>query len=246
MSKDVSSFLSKLDELNKEVIKVYLPSKEKTIEVKPLTLKQQKDLISSALDGLKGNLDFNKTVNRIIINNTGISDLKIYDKVPILIGLRKDSLGDKVQVDDETVSLTRVIDNIKNTQFKIETEGSVKFKNLTVNLKIPTLKDESVLITKCDQDININKNDVLKEEVGLLYIFEILKYIDSLIIGEQEVILSEIRINERVELVEKLPLTLYKGISKFIEKVNNYTNALLTVDSSTLDIDSAFFDTSGD
>ena len=243
MSKDVSSFLSKLDELNKEVIEVYLPSKEKTIEVKPLTLKQQKDLISSALDGLKGNLDFNKTVNKIIINNTGISDLKIYDKVPILIGLRKDSLGDKVQVDDETVSLARVIDN---TQFKIETEGSVKFKNLTVNLKIPTLKDENVLITKCDQDININKNDVLKEEVGLLYIFEILKYIDSLIIGEQEVILSEIRINERVELVEKLPLTLYKGISKFIEKVNNYTNALLTVDSSTLDIDSTFFDTSGD
>ena len=234
MSKDVSSFLSKLDDLNKEVIKVYLPSRKKTIEVKPLTLKQQKDLISSVLDGLKGSLDFSKTVNKVIV-----------DKIPILVGLRKNSLGDEVKVDDETISLTRVLDNVKNTQFKLEEDGTVKFKNLTVSLKIPTLKDESVLITKCDQDIN-NKNDVLKEEIGLLYIFEILKYIDRLTIGEQEVVLSEIRINERIRLVEKLPLTLYKGISKYIEKVNDYVNSLLTVDSSELVIDSTFFDTPGD
>ena len=245
MSKDVSSFLSKLDELNKEVIKVYLPSRKKTIEVRPLTLKQQKDLISSVLDGLKGSLDFSKTVNKVIVDNTGISDLKIYDKIPILVGLRKSSLGDEVKVDDETISLARVVDNVKNTQFKLEEDGIVKFKNLTVSLKIPTLKDESVLITKCDQDIN-NKNDVLKEEIGLLYIFEILKYIDRLTIGEQEVVLSEIRINERIRLVEKLPLTLYKGISKYIEKVNDYVNRLLTVDSSELVIDSTFFDTPGD
>ena len=118
MSKDVSSFLSKLDELNKEVIKVYLPSRKKTIEVRPLTLKQQKDLISSVLDGLKGSLDFSKTVNKVIVDNTGISDLKIYDKIPILVGLRKSSLGDEVKVDDETISLARVVDNVKNTQFK--------------------------------------------------------------------------------------------------------------------------------
>ena len=113
MSKDVSSFLSKLDELNKEVIKVYLPSRKKTIEVRPLTLKQQKDLISSVLDGLKGSLDFSKTVNKVIVDNTGISDLKIYDKIPILVGLRKSSLGDEVKVDDETISLARVDTNFK-------------------------------------------------------------------------------------------------------------------------------------
>ena len=107
------------------------------------------------------------------------------------------------------------------------------------------MKDENILIAKCEQDIS-NTNDVLKEEVGLLYIFEILKYINSLVIGEQEIILPEIRINERIRLVEKLPLSLYRGISKFIEEVNNYTNTLLTVDSSTLVIDSTFFDTSSD
>tara|TARA_R100000781_G_C4069412_1_gene123942 strand:- start:74 stop:811 length:738 start_codon:yes stop_codon:yes gene_type:complete len=245
MSKDVSSFLSKLDEFNKEVVKVYLPSRKETIEVKPLNLKQQKDLISSALDGIKGNLDFNKTVNKIIIKNTGISDLELYDKVPVLVSLRKDSLGDRVEIGDEVISLSKVITNIKNTQFKLKRESTVKFKNLTVNLKTPTLKDENILIAKCEQDIT-NTNDVLKEEVGLLYIFEILKYINSLVIGEQEIILSEIRINERIRLVEKLPLSLYRGISKFIEEVNNYTNTLLTVDSSTLVIDSTFFDTSGD
>ena len=86
----------------------------------------------------------------------------------------------------------------------------------------------------------------MKEDIGLLYIFEILKYIDRLTIGEQEIVLSEIKINERIRLVEKLPLTLYKGISKYIEKVNDYVNSLLTVDSSELVIDSTFFDTPGD
>ena len=171
--------------------------------------------------------------------------MELYDKVPVLISLRKNSLGDSVREGDEVISLSKVVTNIKNTQFKLKRESTVKFKNLTVNLKIPTLKDENILIAKCEQDIS-NTNDVLKEEVGLLYIFEILKYINSLVIGEQEIILPEIRINERIRLVEKLPLSLYRGISKFIEEVNNYTNTLLTVDSSTLVIDSTFFDTSSD
>ena len=128
MSKDVSSFLSKLDEFNKEVVKVYIPSRKETIEVKPLNLKQQKDLISSALDGIKGNLDFNKTVNKIIIDNTGISDLELYDKVPVLISLRKNSLGDSVREGDEVISLSKVVTNIKNTQFKLKRESTVKFK----------------------------------------------------------------------------------------------------------------------
>ena len=75
--KSVSGFLEKLGKLNDDKLKVFLPSIKKSIDTTPLTLKQQKDLISSALDGAKGALYFNKTLNNIIINKTGNHDLKI-------------------------------------------------------------------------------------------------------------------------------------------------------------------------
>ena len=95
MSKNVSSFLNKLDKLHDETIEIYVPSLKKKVPTKPLNLKQQKDLISSALDGLKGTLDFNRTLNKIIIENSGLSDLKLYDKLPFIVALRKNALGNK-------------------------------------------------------------------------------------------------------------------------------------------------------
>ena len=83
MSKNVSSFLTKLDKLNDKTIDVFVPSLNKKVPTKPLNLKQQKDLISSILDGIRGTLDFSKTLNKIITDNTGLTDLKVYDKLLI-------------------------------------------------------------------------------------------------------------------------------------------------------------------
>ena len=95
MSKNVASFLTKLDKLNENTIDVFVPSLKKKVSTKPLNLKQQKDLISSVLDGLKGTLDFSRTLNKIIIQNSGINDLKIYDKIPFIVTMRKNALGNK-------------------------------------------------------------------------------------------------------------------------------------------------------
>ena len=46
MSKNVTSFLAKLDKLNEKTIEVFVPSLKKKIPTRPLNLKQQKDLIS--------------------------------------------------------------------------------------------------------------------------------------------------------------------------------------------------------
>tara|TARA_R110002020_G_scaffold33501_2_gene101985 strand:- start:4170 stop:4910 length:741 start_codon:yes stop_codon:yes gene_type:complete len=243
MSKNVSNFISKLDKLGEESIDVYLPSKKKAIKVKPLNLKQQKDLISSVLDGLKGSLDFNKTLNSVILSNSGESDLKVYDKVPFIISLRREALGNTVYVDKKPIDLDEIIKNIKKNPLKIKDTKSITFKNLKINLQVPTLREENVLLSKCENDID-NDDATLKEGVGLLYIVELIKYINSLEIDDQVLDMSEIRINERVKLVEKLPLNVYSELSKFIEAINIYNNSLLTVGEIELDIDSEFFDTS--
>ena len=239
MSKNVTSFLTKLDKLNENTIEVYLPSLKKKVSTKPLNLKQQKDLISSVLDGLKGTLDFSRTLNKIIIQNSGISDLKIYDKIPFIVTMRKNALGNKTS----TVNLDKVIENFKKVPFKLKDEALVKFDNLKLTLKVPTLREENSILTKCEQDIS-TEQDQLKDGVGKLYIYEPLKYIQSVQVDDDIIDLSDVKISERVKLVEKLPLSVYTEVSSFIEDINKYNSDLLTVDEEEISIDVEFFDTS--
>ena len=241
MSKNVSSFVSKLEKISDDKTTIYLPSLKKDIEVSSLTIKQQKDLISSSLDGLKGAINFSRTLNKVVLDSTGINDLKIYDRLPIVIGLRKESLGSKIKNGEDRIDLERVIGNIKKIPLEIKDEKTVKFKSLKVNLKVPTLKQENILLNKVEQDID-NEADDLKQGVGLLYIVELLKYIVSIEIDEDVIDFSDIRISERMELVEKLPLSIYNDVSTFIEAINEYNNSILTLDDFEISIDSDFFD----
>ena len=243
MNKSVSGFLEKLEEINDEKIKVYIPSIKKEINTTPLTLKQQKDLIASTLDGVKGLLNFNKTLNKIILDNTDNKDLKLYDKFPFVIHLRKQSLGNKVKQDDNIINLDKVIENIKKIPFKIKDKHEVSLKSLRVGLKVPTLLEENTILTKGEQDVVVDENST-KESVGMLYMLEILKYIDSLTIEEDVIEFDKIKINERIKLIEQLPLSMYTEISNYIEKINEYLNDILTVDEVLISIDATFFDTS--
>ena len=192
MSSTVSNFISKLDKLNSNNLEVFIPSQKKTVKVKSLNLKQQKDLISSVLDGIKGSLDFTKTLNKIIIDNSGLDDLKLYDKLPFIISMRKDSLGNEVQRDDSgKVELQKIIDSLKNTPFQLKDEKVVKYENLKIGLKVPTLKEEITLLTKSERDID-SKDDEFKDSVGTLYLLEIVKYIQSLEIDEEVIDMSVI------------------------------------------------------
>ena len=55
--------------------------------------------------------------------------------------------------------------------------------------------------------------------------------------------ITEICKKYRIKLIEELPLTMYKGISEYIEEINIYLNDILTVDGSIIPIDVRFFDT---
>jgi len=241
MSKNVTSFISKLDKLHEKTIDVFVPSLKKKVPTKPLNLKQQKDLISSVLDGLKGTLDFSRTLNKIIIQNTGLSDLRVYDKLPFVVTMRKNALGTKAG----SVELQSILDNIKNIPLDIKDEVVIKQGTLKLVLKIPTLRQENILLNKCEQEID-TEQEVLKDGVGKLYIYEIIKYISSIQVDDEVLELEDVRIHERVKLVEKLPLTVYSKINDFIEGVNKYNSDILTVDETEVAIDAEFFDTSAD
>ena len=133
--------------------------------------------------------------------------------------------------------------NFKKIPFKLKDEALVKFDNLKLTLKVPTLREENSILTKCEQDIS-TEQDQLKDGVGKLYIYELLKYIQSVQVDDDILDLSDVKISERVKLVEKLPLSVYTKVSSFIEDINKYNSDLLTVDEEEISIDVEFFDTS--
>lgn len=241
MSNNVSKLISKLDKLGDDGIEIFIPSKKKTVTVTPLNLKQQKDLISSALDGVKGTLDFSKILNSIILDNSGAEDLKIFDKIPFIIGLRVEALGTKYVDNGGEIDLQIVLDNIKKHKLQFKEEKLIEYKNLKVNLSIPTLQDENVLLEKGSSDLSAEGHD-LKTEVGVLYMLEIVKYIKEVEIDEITIDMSNTKVTDRMNLVEKFPLAIYSEISDYIETVNAYNTELLTVGDDKVSIDSLFFD----
>ena len=157
--------------------------------------------------------------------------------------IRKQALGNKIKQNDTIIDLDKVLANIKKTPFNIKDEHSVTLKSLKVGLKVPTLEEENSILAKGEQDVVVEE-DSTKEGVGMLYMLEIIKYIDSLTIDEEVIEFSKITINDRIKLIEQLPLSMYTEISSFIEDINKYLNDILTVDEIVVSIDATFFDTS--
>jgi len=241
MSNNVSKFITKLDKLNHQGIEVFLPSRKKVVTANPLNLRQQKDLVSSALDGVKGTLDFSRELNNIILYNSGITDLKIFDKIPFAINMRVEALGTKYTANDTEIDLQVVLDNIKKTKLQFKEEQLIEHKNLKINLGIPTLTDENALLKNGAANLSVEDGNY-KEEVSILYMLEIVKYVQGLEIDEIAVDMSDIKITDRMDLVEKLPLAVYTDISDYIETVTSYNTGLLTVGEDSIDIDPLFFD----
>ena len=106
------------------------------------------------------------------------------------------------------------MDNIKNAERN-------KFKNsedikgpIEIKLEIPSLKEENKVLSylidflKREGDKDVGKN------IGNIYTFEIVKFINSVKFGENELVFSQIPVKDRVKVVESLPLSINKQTVK--------------------------------
>ncbi len=236
-----SDFLDKLSSLKND-FKVYVPSLKKEVVAKPITLKQQKDVISTTVNGVLGALQFTETLNNVILDNVEGDNFYTFDRIPIVLGLRSNSLGNKVKAEnDEIVSLTTCLESAK-TPVKFKLNQTVSMHTIKVNLRIPTLVEENQIIKKCILEIDKIKAEDLSEAMGLIYIFELIKHIDSVTIDEQTVDFNDIKVLDRVKIVESLPLKLYEKITMFLSEVAKFDKSLLTVDETNITLDATFFD----
>ena len=83
------------------------------------------------------------------------------------------------------------------------------------------------------------------EAIGKLYVYEIAKFLESLTIGENTIIVADLTLTEAVSVVESLPLVISNKIIEFIENTRDFERKYNTVETQDktleLPLDATFF-----
>jgi hypothetical protein len=243
MDDNVKNFLDKIQEIKEKKIKVDVISTGKQSDSTPLSFKQQKELIATIADGTVGSLKFQKILNQIVVENTGDSLLKTIDRLPIILKLRAESIGQDAKIGDNKVKIQKILDKI-NKKTKIKQSHKI-VGDITVSLEIPLITAENQIIQATIDTVK-KDGEELGKNIGSIYTFEIVKYIKTIEFGGEFINFNEVPIKDRVKIVDNLPISINQQIIDFIQNIKKIENEWLTVDidgePKTLDIDVSFFD----
>jgi hypothetical protein len=240
MSQDISDFISKLSAVNNNVA-VDVPSVGEVVEIKPLSLKHQKDIISCVGDGVAGIISFTRLINTIITQNEGLKNVTQHDKLAIITALRVSALGSNYKAKDEVIDISNLPKKIANYKFKTPSADSFSFEGIVVDVEVPSLEWETEVTKKLEDEVKRN-GDNNSKNIGSIYTYELIKHIKSVTLGQTKVKFNELKMRECVSIIEAIPLALNKKIIDFIEKRRVEENELLTINGVTIEISPGFFD----
>ena len=243
MDSTVKTFLDKIQELKQETVKVYIVSTSEEVDSTKLTFKQQKDLISTIADGAVGSMNFKRILNTIIIDNVG-KDLTIIDRLPIILKLRVDAIGENVKIGGNTYSVLPCLDRIKDLKFNTTKTINGDFK---ITLKVPSLSYENQILLATNTILKKDGDSEISKNIGAIYTYEISKYIEYIEFSGETIIFSDISSNDRVKIIENLPISINREIISFMEDIKRVETELLTVTNndgyeSVIEMDISFFD----
>jgi hypothetical protein len=244
MEDNIKNFLDKVDQLKSDNLKVNVISKNSEIDCESLTFKQQKDIISTITEGITGPLKFQKNLNDIIVENTKDKELKVVDKLLIVLQLRKDSVGTIVKLKNNKYD---VLDGIIEKAKKLSPKLSKSIKgSISIDLEVPTLISESQVINSCIDSVKKDSEKEVGKSLSDIYTFEIVKYIKTVSIKDDILNFQDLSVRDRVKIVNSLPLSVNKQIVDFIQDIKQAELDALSFDTesgeSTLEIDVSFFD----
>jgi hypothetical protein len=166
----------------------------------------------------------------------------VVDKIPVILKLRKESLGDIVKTSEGEIDIRdiKILDKI-DIPLQHIVEGAV-----TVELDTPTLSEENKVINYA---IDILKKDGEKDvgkNLTNLFTFEIVKFVKSVKFGDKSLGFSELSVKDRISVIENLPLSINQDIAKFIDKIKEIdrtqTKVVIDGEEKSFDIDITFFD----
>lgn len=245
MSSSAKVFLNTLKDINDaNTVKVKIPSTGKNAEFKLPSVSQQKDLIRTAFEGIDGVISRTVAVNKIITDNAvEDGEFLIIDKPAILIALRKESIGSTIKVDDVEYDLNNVTPVKKSD---VALTKTVEHDGITVDLKVPTLTIDSEVTEKLIKEFAkfTSAEEKVKSSIDTVVVYETVKYIDKVAVGEDSITFDDISVYERKDIINNLPLALNNKIIDYIGDIKTVTDKAMTVaEEVVVEIDASFLST---
>lgn len=227
---------------NNDITAIKIPSTGKVCKFKSITVKQHKDIIKCAMDGIEGSIRLNSIFNNIIKENSiEPVSFKLSDRNYILVQLRKANVGPIIKIDDKEYDLNELP---LHTTISTDKLNTLSYQNISVTVEVPTLDFESQVIEKCLVEIAKTKNEAKQDNdyITTLLTYEMIKFVNTIKIDDTLIELNQYNINERKSILDNIPLKLNNDIIDYIASYKgaeqkNFCfneNIELTIDASFL------------
>ena len=191
MSENFNDILNEVKGLKKNLT-FFSRANNLDLEISPLNLQQQKIIIENSIQSNLSVLFFNNSFYNIIKENFAgdINTLDTIDRVSISLSLRQ-KMSNEYTLDDTKVNLSDIIDKNKKPlsvdPLEIVTDSftfRVSKPSLVLDNKVNKLLLNKYKGKKITED---NVNNVISD----LYVYEILKFVDEIIVGDKTLVISE-------------------------------------------------------
>lgn len=238
-----TDILAKLHELNtSNLIEAYVPSVDRSVKFKQISVRQQKDIIKSSLDGILSGITLNNIINSIITDNA--VDQKLFlvtDKVSTILSMRVAAFGSTYTLEDgKIVDLSDILKS-KPVYGAINNDVISFQETIRVQLSIPDLAEDTVVNNSLIVELKKNKDIEAGDAMALMYIYEIAKFIKSVSVDSQEIDFRQLKLAERLQIVESMPVSLNNEITSYIQQLRKIESDYLTLDGVSVLIDARMF-----
>ena len=248
---------------------IWVPSLNRDVRFNEINTGQQKRLIKSIVDSPIYNTEFIYTLRDILKENCvepgiNVEDLTVLDKLLIAIGLRTNSIGNKVEIEVQTkndkkinitLDLNEIYELAKNT-IKVPSALVISDEFFSIECCIPTIKTEYMLELELrnhvDQSKITNKGE-LRNTIGDVFIGELVKYINKVSIKDKDEFIpvdwQHFTFTNRIKIVETFKTKLLKQILDYVGTIKTELDKVEVVNftfedetfSKRLTIDGRFF-----
>jgi|GEM_PF-2940400 len=240
----MSEITSLIEEIkkSKKNIQVFVPSIGSTVTLNPITLAQQSKIIETvsgdfeiANNPILALLEFNSITFNIIKNNV-VEYQPIFntiDRVNFIIAL-KSYLDREVVVDDVKFDLPEILKRNQTLEYLIQ-DDMLASGDISIEVSVPSLETDNIvnnLLLRKYKTSNSQNKKLLSD----VYIFEALKFIDKISIGNHsQIIKKDIK---SLNLLREIDIMTLKPVFDYINRVRELeeTYAKNTVDSNILDL----------
>ncbi len=250
MSEQYNNLLEQLKQHSESSrVSIWIPTMNKSVEFKPLTVKQQTDIIAGVLSSTKQQniYAYQNIVDQIILSNCDEQDkisLAAIDRNSILVQIRMFTMGETLQIDGTSHDLKEHVDSYSNQCLDTDRlDTTVEYQGIKVYASAPRLLDEYTLN---NQVPDFFKNTTDHDSVGKVFLIELAKYIVSIDFDGNAIKFEELDLKQKTQICEMLPMTLSQKIVEFVENVREleqpYLNITTDQGSVEIPIDSQLFD----